>query len=125
MSESDSSKSEESVDIIPLSSIPLIWNKPTKINNFVGTVKCEWEPKFKEFSDYKKRYQSFHDSPNHLRNKVKDFSQSGFFYAGRLDSVYCFFCGIALNRWEFSDNAFSEHIKYSPHCKYMKMICCL
>jgi hypothetical protein len=46
----------------------------------------------------------------------------GFLYTGQSDVVQCFGCNIRVSQWEKTDNPWSEHLKWSPDCVFLKMI---
>ena len=80
---------------------------------------------YQEFTTYDKRYRSFDTWPKQLNPTSVELSQAGFFYLGNNDTVMCFFCGIALHAWNFSENAFVAHKEHSPHSAFLSMICSL
>ena len=42
-----------------------------------------------------------------------------FFITGRFDETTCFHCGIGLYDWSLSDDAWHEHVCWSPFCLYV------
>ena len=53
------------------------------------------------------------------RPVVEDLMSSGLFYLGREDSCRCFWCGVGLNRWAPTDDAWVEHARFSPMCPFV------
>ena len=117
--------------ITPLDKIPFSYVKPSfsfsedsfeKFDPW-GILQDNWTPVYEEFAKYDKRYSTFTSWPKQMRPSREELTQAGFFYSGASDHVYCFHCGKGLHSWEMFENAFVEHKKYSPNCKYMQMIC--
>ena len=48
-------------------------------------------------------------------------SKAGFFYSGESDVVTCYYCDLNLCDWKIGDDAFLEHIRYSPACPYVSV----
>ena len=82
-----------------------------------------WMPAYVEYVSYINRLKSFNSWPKQLNPKPEELCQAGFFYNGKSDTCYCFFCGRGLRNWDFQDDAFVEHKKWSPDCPYLRMIC--
>lgn len=40
----------------------------------------------------------------------------GFYFIGPNDDVECQFCKVVINSWEFGDEVFTEHKRWSPNC---------
>ena len=38
------------------------------------------------------------------------------------DRVECFCCGIGLKDWEWTDNAYAEHRRWSKDCPYAQLV---
>ncbi|KAK3109127.1 hypothetical protein FSP39_023542 [Pinctada imbricata] len=83
------------------------------------------QPLYPEYVGYSIRLKTFKDSwPRYLRcPKVEDMARSGLFYSQIGDKVVCFQCGLGLKFWEPNDCAYKEHARFSPQCKYVKMVC--
>ena len=83
------------------------------------------QPLYPEYVGYPTRLKTFKDSwPRYLRGpKVEDMARSGLFYSQIGDKVVCFQCGLGLKFWEAHDCAYKEHARFSPQCKYVKMVC--
>ncbi|KAK3107823.1 hypothetical protein FSP39_022994 [Pinctada imbricata] len=82
------------------------------------------QPLYPEYVGYSTRLKTFKDSwPRYLRGpKVEDMARSGLFYSQIGDKVVCFQCGLGLKFWEPNDCAYKEHARFSPQCKYVKMV---
>ena len=122
---SDSSKDPW---LTPSSKLPDIYVKPRHtFESFLTylNLKPKWEPLYQEFAKYNKRYCSFDTWLKQLNPTPVGLSQAGFFYLGNNDTVMCFFCGIALHAWNFSENASVAQKEHSPDYAYLGMICSL
>lgn len=73
--------------------------------------------KYSKFATLKARYKSF--ATWKAKSSIHEMINAGFFYSGKLDLVYCFHCGIALDQWEEDDNPRIEHLKWSKYCYYI------
>jgi hypothetical protein len=83
---------------------------------------CAWFPHDAYYANYERRFLSFKTWPKQLKQQPDELSAAGFYYEGVGDHVYCFFCGKNLYNWESKDNSFLEHKRWSPQCKYLKMV---
>lgn len=81
-----------------------------------------WKPAHPQYSEFKKRLISFQDFPVQLNQKPIDLAAAGFFYFGKADACFCFFCGKGIRKWEFYDIPLLEHRKWSPGCVFLNMI---
>ena len=84
-------------------------------------VHDKWVPKYPEFYLFEARRKTFADFPVHLKSKVRDFAEAGFFYTGSRDKVLCFFCGLGLHQWERYESPSVQHHMHAPHCLYLGM----
>ena len=50
------------------------------------------------------------------------FTYTQFFITGRFDETTCFHCNIGLCDWCLSDDAWHEHVRWSPFCLYVYVI---
>lgn len=68
------------------------------------------------------RVKSF-DNPvwqlNSVCQKPTILAAAGFFFTGKKDSVRCFTCDGGLEKWEPSDDPWTEHARWFPHCKFV------
>lgn len=51
-------------------------------------------------------------------------AEAGFFWCGteqENDAAACFLCGKQLDGWERTDNPWTEHMKHSPQCAFVKL----
>lgn len=85
--------------------------------------KNEWEPSNIDLANYYARYRTFAKWPKQMVPGAQELAQAGFYYTVQGDITVCFFCGCAVYNWELVDNAFEEHRRWSPCCKYLNMIC--
>lgn len=52
----------------------------------------------------------------------KRMAEAGFFFLQRDDTVKCPFCGIEVCNWEKGDDPLTDHIKWSPSCRYVRQL---
>ena len=78
--------------------------------------------RYTNFRSYDARERSFEHWPQGLKQSKRVMAKAGFFYTGRSDQVYCFYCGIGLNKWLENDDPFVEHVKWSKRCAYMMLL---
>ena len=78
-------------------------------------------PKYRYMSS---RLHTFSRWPKFLPGPTcKDMARAGFVYTQVGDKVTCFSCGVSVKDWEPGDDAFKEHLRWSKHCTYAKMVC--
>ena len=72
---------------------------------------------FNYFLCVESRYRTFYQS-NWDEGYVKkdDLADTGFFSIREKDIVACFCCGKMICDWEFKDDPYIEHAKFSPDC---------
>lgn len=85
--------------------------------------KNEWEPCNTHLANYYARLRSFNKWPKQMVPGPQELAQAGFYYTVEGDITACFHCGVTVHNWELVDNAFEEHRRWSPCCKYLNMIC--
>ena len=78
-------------------------------------------PKYSQYITCQSRYSSFKHWPKFLNPDKVDMAMAGFVYTGQGDQAFCFYCGIEVKDWEPKDNAYAEHWKHSPNCKFLIM----
>jgi hypothetical protein len=71
---------------------------------------------------YEDRLQSFKNWSKQLMPDKYDMAEAGFLYTGQSDIVQCFGCNVRVSEWEKTDNAWREHLKWSPDCVFLKMV---
>lgn len=74
----------------------------------------------KELGRYSQRLDTFKhwtgvQSPESL-------ARSGFFYIQKYNFVKCFYCQIEIGKWQPTDVAIIEHLKWSPSCLYANIM---
>ena len=73
---------------------------------------------------FQTRLKTFDDWPRYLPGpSPRDLARAGFVYSQVGDKVTCFCCGITLKYWEKDDDAFVEHVRFSPSCRFARMVC--
>ena len=115
------------------------------------TVEC-WRPlRHPAYNSFDARLRSFDSWPKHGEApSPTSLSEAGFFYdgtyrhnfwiplfipvsyfhllihnffiTGRFNEPTCFHCGIGLCDWCLSDDAWLEHVRWSPFCLYVYVI---
>lgn len=72
------------------------------------------------FNSFNDRIVTFNNWTNSF--SAQELANAGFVYMGVNDKVFCFTCHVRLHAWTSNDDAFFEHAKFSPNCKYLKFI---
>lgn len=83
---------------------------------------CQETPKYHQFAIKCVRISSFRNFPSYVHQSRESLAEAGFFYSGKDDVVYCFFCGQGLRSWEPCDDPWVEHASWSPKCVYLKNV---
>lgn len=73
--------------------------------------------KYPTFASLQAREKSFTTWSS--KQSIHQMIEAGFFYTGKSDEVYCFYCGLSLHQWEEGDNPKTEHLKWSKYCGYI------
>ena len=74
---------------------------------------------------YAHRLRTFETWPKQMVPDKYNLAKHGFVYTGRGDKVSCFQCGVILKDWECTDDPWTEHSTWSPHCDYLRIIGCV
>lgn len=76
------------------------------------------------FCTFESRYLTFKEGwPKYLPGPNQaQLARAGFVYKGVGDRVECFCCGIGLKDWEWTDNAYAEHRRWSKDCPYAQLV---
>lgn len=61
------------------------------------------------------RFKTFDNYPVCFLNRWT-LAFLGFYFIGPVDDVKCKFCNVIINSWEFGDDIFNEHKRWSPNC---------
>src|SRR5689334_11883390 len=77
------------------------------------------EPLNLEMSHPIKRLATFKNWPSEF--SAQKLVDTGFYYTGKCDHVFCFTCEAELGHWKAGDNVMEEHLKISPHCLFAKL----
>lgn len=78
---------------------------------------------YPEYKSAVARLESFESKlwPIGITQKPRDLVEAGFFYSGQSDITICFSCGVALGKWEVTDNPWVEHKKnLKKKCLYLQ-----
>ncbi|XP_052061135.1 death-associated inhibitor of apoptosis 1-like isoform X2 [Mytilus californianus] len=78
------------------------------------------EPKHPKYASRSARHHSFENWPKHRTHSPTDMASAGFFYAGRKDICWCFFCGGGLENWEPNDKPWTEHARWYQNCAFVR-----
>lgn len=68
------------------------------------------------------RLNSFNNWPATLRQTPSQLAEAGFYYSGLGDLVKCFQCDGGLQEWNPSDDPWTEHALWFPHCSFVQMV---
>lgn len=82
-------------------------------------ITCSLNRSFPEYDTYKKRLESFTNSPPLIRSRQHLFADAGFFYTGVKDCTICFFCGGGLKNWALNDDPWMAHAKWFHKCPFI------
>lgn len=77
------------------------------------------KPKHPQYAIKSLRVSTYRNFPPGIIQRPEDLAQAGFFYSGKDDVVYCYFCGQGLRAWEPEDDVWVEHARWSPHCVHL------
>ncbi|KAK3098054.1 hypothetical protein FSP39_015638 [Pinctada imbricata] len=77
------------------------------------------KPKHPQFAVKSVREGTFKGWPEYVIQTPHDMAEAGFFYSGKDDNVFCFYCGQGLHSWEPEDVPWEEHAKWSPGCVFL------
>ncbi|XP_061177402.1 baculoviral IAP repeat-containing protein 3-like [Saccostrea echinata] len=77
------------------------------------------KPKYQQYAVKATRLKTFENWPSFFIQKPDDLVDAGFFYSGKGDAVFCFFCGLGLQEWEEGDTPWGEHARWSPECVFV------
>lgn len=83
---------------------------------------CQETPKYQQFAIKSVRMSSYRNFPSYVHQSKESLAEAGFFYSGKEDVVYCFFCGQGLKSWEPCDDPWVEHATWSPKCVYVRNV---
>lgn len=56
----------------------------------------------------------------HTFIKSEELAAAGFYYTGDGDRTQCAFCPLSINRWEFGDTAYGEHMRWYSACPFIR-----
>jgi len=89
------------------------------VQSLVNQIRFNSTPAYPEFSTFSSRLKTFKTFPsNSTQNKYK-LAESGFKYISVDDAVECHWCSIILHAFEFGDDIFLEHTRFSPKCIFV------
>ncbi|ODM88150.1 Baculoviral IAP repeat-containing protein 7 [Orchesella cincta] len=72
-----------------------------------------------EMGTLSSRLKSFEKWEHKNKPEPSVLAEAGFFFSGKQDRVYCFYCGIGLHHWLSEDNPWMEHAISSPKCTFL------
>lgn len=84
------------------------------------------KPSHPKYETFEARLESFNDPlwPEYCPLNPRDLAAAGLYYFGNyegiLDSCKCYFCDSGLCNWEEGDDAWNEHKKRNPFCKFVE-----
>ena len=76
-------------------------------------------PVCSDYARYESRLATFKTWSKQMYPDVESLAKAGFIYTGTGDVTSCYWCGVTLEDWEKSDNAWMEHRWWSPKCFYL------
>uniref|UniRef100_A0A8D2H3Z9 E3 ubiquitin-protein ligase XIAP n=1 Tax=Urocitellus parryii TaxID=9999 RepID=A0A8D2H3Z9_UROPR len=75
--------------------------------------------KDEEFVEEFNRLKTFANFPSSSPVSASTLARAGFLYTGEGDTVRCFSCHAAVDRWQYGDSAIGRHRKVSPNCRFI------
>ncbi|KAJ1058260.1 hypothetical protein K5549_020101, partial [Capra hircus] len=72
-----------------------------------------------EFVEELNRLKTFANFPSSSPVSASALARAGFLYTGEGDTVRCFSCHAAVDRWRYGDSAIGRHRKVSPNCRFI------
>ncbi|XP_004713113.1 E3 ubiquitin-protein ligase XIAP [Echinops telfairi] len=75
--------------------------------------------KDEEFVEEFNRLKTFANFPSSSPVSASTLARAGFLYTGERDTVRCFSCHAAVDRWQYGDSAIGRHRKASPNCRFI------
>ncbi|XP_020832027.1 E3 ubiquitin-protein ligase XIAP [Phascolarctos cinereus] len=72
-----------------------------------------------DFLEEKNRLRTYVNFPSTSPIAATTLARAGFLYTGEGDTVQCFSCRAAIDRWQFGDSAVGRHRKASPNCRFI------
>ncbi|XP_015353988.1 E3 ubiquitin-protein ligase XIAP isoform X1 [Marmota marmota marmota] len=90
-------------------------------NSFEGSKTCVPADinKDEEFVEEFNRLKTFANFPSSSPVSASTLARAGFLYTGEGDTVRCFSCHAAVDRWQYGDSAIGRHRKVSPNCRFI------
>uniref|UniRef100_A0A9L0S4D1 E3 ubiquitin-protein ligase XIAP n=1 Tax=Equus caballus TaxID=9796 RepID=A0A9L0S4D1_HORSE len=90
-------------------------------NSFEGSKTCVPADidKDEEFVEEFNRLKTFANFPSSSPVSASTLARAGFLYTGEGDTVQCFSCHAAVDRWQYGDSAVGRHRKVSPNCRFI------
>lgn len=90
-------------------------------NSFEGSKTCVPADidKDEEFVEELNRLKTFANFPSSSPVSASALARAGFLYTGEGDTVRCFSCHAAVDRWRYGDSAIGRHRKVSPNCRFI------
>lgn len=90
-------------------------------NSFEGSKTCVPADidKDEEFVEEFNRLKTFANFPSSSPVSASTLARAGFLYTGEGDTVRCFSCRAAVDRWQYGDSAVGRHRKVSPNCRFI------
>ncbi|XP_055347694.1 baculoviral IAP repeat-containing protein 3-like [Paramacrobiotus metropolitanus] len=70
-------------------------------------------------TNYRDRFATFAEWPESYSQTPKQMALAGFYYLGITDRVQCFCCGKKLEKWKPQEDAWTEHAKWNPTCRFL------
>ncbi|KAM6151149.1 E3 ubiquitin-protein ligase XIAP [Rhynchocyon petersi] len=88
------------------------------LNGFDGSKPADIS-KDEDFVEEFSRFKTFANFPSSSPVSARTLARAGFLYTGEGDTVRCFSCHAAVDRWQYGDSAVGRHRKVSPNCRFI------
>ncbi|CAG0901867.1 unnamed protein product [Darwinula stevensoni] len=80
----------------------------------------DFNPNRKKMLCHAKRLCSFEFFPKRHIVSTDEMARWGLYYTGIRDETDCIFCRLIIHNWEYGDNPYEEHRRFSPNCPLIR-----
>ncbi|XP_068975107.1 E3 ubiquitin-protein ligase XIAP-like [Bombus flavifrons] len=85
----------------------------------LGRTKSPVHP---EYASYDARLHTFATWPKSIPQRKEQLADAGFYYIGKGDQTFCYYCGVGLKDWEPENDPWEQHAKWFSKCCYLLMV---
>ncbi|CAG0891246.1 unnamed protein product [Darwinula stevensoni] len=80
----------------------------------------DFNPNRKKMLCHAGRLWSFEFFPKRYIVSTDEMARWGLYYTGIRDETACIFCRLIIHNWEYGDNPYEEHRRFSPNCPLIR-----